>query len=111
MQVGSYSVERTVEQYGPVTVYVAWTAPDSDTPVLLTVFDSPSAEATERWTERYTAIQRLRYPNIVPFIDGGVSGEGYPFDVTRLVSPVLVRDRVLSVAAALDVSRQICAAL
>ena len=31
MQVGSYSVERTVERYGPVNVYVAWVAADSDT--------------------------------------------------------------------------------
>src|SRR5258708_3654229 len=111
MRIGSYSVERTVERYGAVSVYVAWPADDTDTPVLLTVFQSPSPEATARWSQRYRAVERLRHPNIVPFIDSGAADDGDQYTVTRLVSPVLGRDRVLSAADALDVSRQICAAL
>src|SRR5258707_12299816 len=114
MHIGSYSVERTVERYGLISFYVAGHSHNAGSPVLLTVFKSPSPEATERWSERYRAVERLRHPGIVPFIDSGAIDDDQEDDhyvVTRLVRPVLGRDRVLSPAAALDVSQQISAAL
>ncbi|MEP7285364.1 MAG: hypothetical protein ABI947_06320 [Chloroflexota bacterium] len=110
MQIGSYIVERAVEQKNALTVY-ATRHQSTGKAFLLTVFTPNSLEDANRWTSRLNAIQRLKHPNIVTPAEDNRTVDGVPFAVSPLVTPLLGRDRVLSPLAVLDVAKQISAAL
>ncbi len=110
---GPYRIERDVERYGLVTIYIARNV-NSQHPVLLTVFRPDSIEAAQRWTERLKAIQWLQHDHILLATEGGITSGaagGEQYTITPFLPLLLAKNRILTPQATLDATRQIVAAL
>ncbi len=115
---GRYLVEKRIGQGGMGAVYVAKQHPLGRTvaiKVLLTGLADDSA-ATERFQREATLVASLNHPSIVTVYDFGQTEEGTWFLAMEYVSgktlrEVLDRHKRLSWPSAIDIVRQIAAAL
>ncbi len=117
-RIGPYRLVELIATGGMGTVYRAVRVDDEyekQVAIKLIRPDAVSAEALRRFRQERQALSGFDHPNIARMLDGGTTEEGLPYLVMEFVEgkPIdrYCDERALSIAARLQLFRQVCGAV
>src|SRR5687767_11155404 len=110
MQIGVYIIERVIEQRGLLTVYVARHETTGRGALVVVLPEGHEVQAAQ-WLARLKAVRRLQHPGIALSSEGGKTASNAVYMVTPLVPPAITRKRLLSLDEAVELLRDVSAAL